>query len=89
MVIDWFSAVMEGAIKMSSSPIGGANEFSCMPKSVKQETCCATTFFYKHVLNILVGERVLDGSLWKPTWNSFQGSKGVVNKAVVNLFLYT
>ena len=27
VVIDWFSAVMWGAIKMSNSPIGGASEF--------------------------------------------------------------
>ena len=29
VVIDWFSAVMWGAIKMSNSPVGGTSEFPC------------------------------------------------------------
>ena len=36
VVIDWFSAVIWGAIKMSNSPINGASEFSCPPESVDQ-----------------------------------------------------
>ena len=29
VVINWFSVVMQSAIKMSNSPVGGASEFSC------------------------------------------------------------
>ena len=47
VVIDWFSAVMWGAIKMTNSPVGGAIEFSCPPESVDQGMCHARTFFYK------------------------------------------
>ena len=32
--MDWFSAVMWGAIKMSNSPVGGDSEFSCLRESV-------------------------------------------------------
>ena len=41
LVIYWFSVVMGGAIKMSNSPTGGTNAFSCQPKSVDQEMCRA------------------------------------------------
>ena len=34
VVIGRFSVVMWGTIKMTNSPVGGANEFSCPPKSV-------------------------------------------------------
>ena len=44
VVIDWFSAVMWGAIKMSNSPVGGASEFSCPPESVDEGMCRAGTF---------------------------------------------
>ena len=47
VVIDWFSAVMCGDIKMSNSPVGGASEFSCSPESVDQGICRAGTFCYK------------------------------------------
>ena len=50
VVIDWFNAVMWGAIKMSNSPVGGASEFSCPLKSVDQEMCRAGTFCYKQVV---------------------------------------
>ena len=33
VVIDWFSAVMWGAIKMNNSPIGGGSEF-CMSAGI-------------------------------------------------------
>ena len=36
VVINWFSVVMWVTIKTTNSPIGGANEFSCPPKSVDQ-----------------------------------------------------
>ena len=47
LVIDWFSAVMWGAMNMSNSPVGGASEISCPPDSVDQQTCRAGTFCYK------------------------------------------
>ena len=47
MVIDWFSAVMWGAIKMSNSPVGGASEFPCPPESVDQGICRAGTCSYE------------------------------------------
>ena len=34
VVIDWCSAVMWGAIKMTNSLVGGASEVSCPPESV-------------------------------------------------------
>ena len=37
VAIGWFSAVMWGANKMTNSPVGGASEHSCAPKSVDQE----------------------------------------------------
>ena len=43
-LIDWFSAVMWGAIRMCNSLIGGANESSCLAKSVDQEVCPLGTF---------------------------------------------
>ena len=45
--IDCCSVVMWDAFKMSHSPIGGANIFSCPPESVDKEMCRAGTFFYK------------------------------------------
>ena len=36
VVINLFSVVMWGTIKMTNSPIGGANELSCPPESVDQ-----------------------------------------------------
>ena len=33
-VVDWFGAVMWGAIRLSNSPIGGASESSCPAESV-------------------------------------------------------
>ena len=36
VVIDWFSVVMWGAMKMTNSPVGGAGEVSCPPESVDQ-----------------------------------------------------
>ena len=47
VVIDWFSAVMWGAIKMSNSPVGGDSEFSCPRESVDQGMRGAGTFCYK------------------------------------------
>ena len=47
VVIDWFSAMMWGAIKMSNSPIGGTSEFPCLPKSVDQAMCQTGTLFHK------------------------------------------
>ena len=44
MFIDWFSAVMWGAIKMSNAPIDGTSEFSFPRESVYQEMCCAGIF---------------------------------------------
>lgn len=42
VVIDWFCAVMwGGAIKMSNSPIGCANEFACPAEFVEQKVGCA------------------------------------------------
>ena len=87
VVIDWFSVAMWGAIKMSNSPVGVASEFSCPPESVDHGMCCAGTFSYKYVLNILVEERGLGRRLWRPAWSSFRGSKEVVDEVVVNLFL--
>ena len=46
-VIDWFSAVIWGAIKMNNSHIGGAGESSCPLESVDQEMCCAGALFSK------------------------------------------
>ena len=37
VAIGWFSAVMWGANKMTNSPVGGASEHSCAPKSGDQE----------------------------------------------------
>ena len=87
VIINWFSAMMWGAIKMSNSPVGGASEFPRLPESVDQRMCRTGTFSYKYMLNVLLEQRVLGGRLWRPTWNSFPGSKRVVNKAVVSLFL--
>ena len=86
MAIDWSSAVMCGAIKMNNSPVDGASEFPCPPESVDQGMCRVWTFFQKHVSNVLVEERVLGCRLWRPAWNSFPGSKGVVDKVAVSLF---
>ena len=47
MVIDWFSAVMRGAIKMSNSSVGGASEFPCPLESIDQGICRAGTFSHK------------------------------------------
>ena len=47
MVIDWFSAVMWGAIKMSNSPVCGASEFSCQPEPGDQGICRARIFSYE------------------------------------------
>ena len=44
MIIDWFGAVMWGAITRSNSPVGGASEFACPPESVDEEVCCARAF---------------------------------------------
>ena len=44
VVIDWFSAVMWGAIKMNNSPVGAASEFPCPPESVDRGMCRAQTF---------------------------------------------
>ena len=41
VVIDWFSTVLWGAIKVSNSPTGGANDLSCPPESRDEEVCCA------------------------------------------------
>ena len=46
VVIDWFSAMIGGDIKMCNSPVSGASEFSCPPESVDQETCRARAFCY-------------------------------------------
>ena len=34
VVINWFSVVMWSTIKITNSPVGGANELSCPPESV-------------------------------------------------------
>ena len=47
VVIDWFSVVIWGAIKMTNSPVGGVSKFSCPPESVDQGMCRAKTFCYK------------------------------------------
>ena len=47
VVIDWFSAVMWGDIKMSNSSVVGASEFSCPPEYVDQVMCRAGTFCCK------------------------------------------
>ena len=44
MVVDWFSAVMWCAIRMSNSLISGASESACPVESVNEEVCCARTF---------------------------------------------
>ena len=36
VVINWFSVVMWGTIKMTNSPVGGAREFLCPAESVDQ-----------------------------------------------------
>ena len=47
VVINWFSVAMLGAIKLTNSPVGGANELSCPSESVDQGMCRAGTFCYK------------------------------------------
>ena len=81
VVIDWFSDVIWGAIKMTNSPVGGASEFSCPPESVDQGMCRAGTFCYKQMLNVLVEERVLGGRLWRSAWNSFPRGKRVCKRS--------
>ena len=44
-------------------------------------------FAINRCLNVLVEERVLGGRLWRSAWNSFPGSKGVVDEVVVSLFM--
>lgn len=34
VVVDWFSALKWGAIRISNSPIGGARASACLEKSV-------------------------------------------------------
>ena len=47
VVIDWFSAVVWGTIRMCNSPICGTSEFTYPVESVDQEVYCTGTFFYK------------------------------------------
>ena len=46
-VIDYFSAMMRGAIRMCNSSIGVDNEFACGAESLDQEVCCEGIFLYK------------------------------------------
>ena len=47
VVIDWFHVVMYDAIRMSNSPIVGANESACPAESVDQEVCRAGEYVYE------------------------------------------
>ena len=49
VVIDWSSAVMWGAIKMSNSPVGVPSEFPCPPEYVDQGMSRAGKFLYVRV----------------------------------------
>ena len=44
VVVDWFSVVMWGAIKMSNLPVGGASKFSRQPESVDKGSDVTGTF---------------------------------------------
>ena len=72
---------------MINSPIDVASDFACPAESVDEELCSAPAFvefLYIGVKRSSRGESSEAAALWRPAWNSFQESKGVVSEVSIN-----